>query len=75
MEFHAIAELGRMRKYSYRQTEIPTPELVKKFHHLRDIAKEIPPLDRKAEVALLIGRDAPELMKVREVGNGPIGTP
>ena len=55
--------------------EIPTPEKVKAFAHLRDIAKEIPPMDEQAEIQLLIGRDAPELMKIRAFRNGPKGTP
>ncbi|CAB3980037.1 Hypothetical predicted protein [Paramuricea clavata] len=55
--------------------EIPTTQLVKQYEHLRKIADEIPPLDTKAQVQLLIGRDAPEIMKVREVRNGPKGAP
>ena len=35
--------------------EIPVPEKVKKFAHLRDIAEEIPPIDDQAEIHLLIG--------------------
>ncbi|KAK3731876.1 hypothetical protein QZH41_000340 [Actinostola sp. cb2023] len=44
--------------------EIPTPEVARRFRHLRDIASEIPPLDENADIHLLIGRDAPELLKV-----------
>ena len=55
--------------------EIPTPEMARRFPHLQDIANEIPPLDETADVHLLIGRDAPELLKVREFRNGPKGTP
>lgn len=36
---------------------------------------KIPPLDDTADVHLLIGRDAPELLKVRESRNGPSGAP
>ena len=50
--------------------EIPTPS---RFPHLKQIAREIPPLDDNAEVHLLIGRDAPELLKVRSFINGPKG--
>ena len=39
------------------------------------IANEIPPLDEAAKIHLLIGRDAPELLKVREFKNGPRGAP
>ena len=55
--------------------EIPTPEMARRFPHLKAIAHEIPPLDEAAEVHLLIGRDAPELLKVREFRNGPRGAP
>jgi hypothetical protein len=55
--------------------EIPTPELVSRFAHLQELAKEIPPFDSKAEISILIGCDAPELLKVREFRNGRRGTP
>ena len=55
--------------------EIPTSEMARRFPHLQDIANEIPPLDETADIHLLIGRDAPELLKVREFRNGPKGTP
>lgn len=55
--------------------EIPTPEIAKQFTHLQEIASEIPPLDPKAEISILIGRDAPEIMKVRAFKNGPKGAP
>lgn len=54
--------------------EISTPEMARRFSHLRDIANEIPQLHENAEIDLLIGRDAPELLKVREFRNGPKGT-
>ena len=55
--------------------EIPTPEMARRFPHLRDTANEISQLDENAEIHLLIGRDAPELLKVRESRNGPRGAP
>ena len=55
--------------------EIPTPDRVKQFPHLRDIAEKIPPLDECAKIHLLIGRNAPELRKVKAFRNGPRGTP
>ncbi|XP_048576716.1 uncharacterized protein LOC116603307 [Nematostella vectensis] len=55
--------------------EIPTPEMARSFKHLKPIADQIPPLDDTAEVHLLIGRDAPELLKVKEFKNGPRGAP
>lgn len=55
--------------------EIPTPEMARRFPHLNDIANQIPQLDENAEIHLLIGRDAPELLKVRDFRNGPRGAP
>ena len=55
--------------------EIPTPEMARRFPHLSDIANQIPLLDENAEIHLLIGRDAPGLLKVREFRNGPRGAP
>ena len=55
--------------------EIPTPEMARRFPHLSDIANEVPQLDGNAEIHLLIRRDAPELLKVREFRNGPKGAP
>ncbi|KAK3734147.1 hypothetical protein QZH41_005664 [Actinostola sp. cb2023] len=57
------------------KAEIPTPEIAGRFSHLRDIAQDIPPLDDQAKIHLLIGRDAPELLKVRAFKNGPRGAP
>ena len=51
--------------------EIPTPEMARRFTHLQEIADEIPPFDEAANIHLLIGRDAPELLKVWEFRNGP----
>ena len=55
--------------------EIPTPDLLRKFPHLQEIASEIPLVDPEAEIHLLIGRDAPEILKVRAFKNGPKGAP
>ena len=55
--------------------EIPSPDLLHKFPHLRDIASEIPSIDPNAQIHLLNGRDAPELLKVRAFKNGPQGAP
>ena len=57
------------------KSEIPTPDMAKSFPHLIDIAHEIPSPDESAKIQLLIGRDAPELLKVREFRNGPRGAP
>ena len=55
--------------------EIPTPDLAQQFGHLAEIASEIPPVDHHAEIHLLFGRDASELLKVRAFKNGPKGAP
>ena len=55
--------------------EIPTPTIVRRFPHLQDIADHIPPFDPNAKIQILIGRDAPELLKVRASKNGPKGAP
>ncbi len=55
--------------------EIPTPEVARRFPHLKDIALEIPPKDENAGVHILLGRDATELLKVRAFKNGPKGAP
>ncbi|KAK2549568.1 hypothetical protein P5673_029955 [Acropora cervicornis] len=49
--------------------------MARRFPHLRDIANQIPQIDENAEIHLLIGRDAPELLKVRDFRNGPRGAP
>ena len=40
---------------------------------LRSIAVEISPLDKDTKIQLLIGRDAPELLRVRAFKNGAKG--
>jgi len=49
--------------------------MARRFPHPTAIASEIPPLDETAKVHLLISRDAPELLKVRESRNGQGGAP
>ena len=57
------------------KSEIPTPDIARSFPHLKAIAHEIPPINETAKIHLLLGRDAPELLKVREFRNGPKGAP
>ena len=57
------------------KSEIPTPEIARQFPHLKEIADQIPPLNPETDIEILIGRDAPELLKVRASKNGPNGTP
>ena len=55
--------------------EIPIPDMARSFPHLKAIAHEIPPINETAKIHLLLGRDTPELLKVREFRNGPKGAP
>ena len=55
--------------------EIPSPDLCRKFQHLSQIAGKIPNISEDVDVLLLIGRNCPEPLKVRESRNGPKGTP
>ena len=48
---------------------------LKRSNHLRNIANNIPPIDQDAEIQLLIGRNAPEIIKVRAFCNGSPGSP
>ena len=57
------------------KSEIPTPEIARNFSHLKEIADQIPPLDPNANIEILIGCDAPELLKVRAFRNGPKEAP
>ena len=57
------------------KSEIPTPDTTKPFPHLREISTEIPPMEHNANIDILIGRDAPEVLKVRQFKNGPCGSP
>ena len=57
------------------RAEIPTPESAQWHTHLRPIAHCIPPLDPKAQILLLLGRDILQVHKVREQRNGPSNTP
>ncbi|KAK3721599.1 hypothetical protein QZH41_000136 [Actinostola sp. cb2023] len=74
-EPHRLPTLIECDYVPQNKKEIPTPQMVQRFPHLRNIACHIPPLDPKAKIQLLIGRDAPELLKVRDFSNGPRGAP
>ena len=58
-----------------KKDEIPSPEKVSEYPHLEDIACHLHPLKDDANIMLLIGKDAGELLKVRESRNGPRGAP
>ena len=57
------------------KSEIPTPQVAQKFPHLKTIANEFPPKDKNADVHILLGQDATELLKVRAFKNDPKGAP
>ena len=57
------------------KTEIPTLTAKKQHPHLKEISKEIPPFDQEAKIEILIGRDAPELLKIRAFKNGSKDAP
>ncbi|XP_033105146.1 uncharacterized protein LOC117107553 [Anneissia japonica] len=56
-------------------SEIATPEVAMAFPHLKSIAGQIPPLNKSSNVLLLLGRDVPQVHKVRETRNGPNNAP
>ena len=69
-----------MRKFPFPRIHSPdhdlcTRSMTKHFPHLHNITNEIPPLDKDANIEILLGRDAAELLKVRKFRNGPKGTP
>ncbi|XP_038056046.1 uncharacterized protein LOC119728039 [Patiria miniata] len=57
------------------RSEIPNPDLCENFPHLRPIAAKIPEVRDDINIILLVGRNCPEPLKVRESRNGPRGTP
>ncbi|KAK3103188.1 hypothetical protein FSP39_017159 [Pinctada imbricata] len=56
-------------------SEIATPEVAMSHPHLQSIAPSIPPLDTRASIQLLIGRDLPEVHHVKDQIVGPRGAP
>ena len=74
-EVKSRVEIASYNNIPKNKREIPTPELAKRYSHLRAIAKEIPPIDPDAKIQLLIGRNAPEILKVRAFRNGSPGLP
>nr|XP_020483745.2 uncharacterized protein LOC109978925 [Labrus bergylta] len=57
------------------RAEIPTPGAARYHSHLKSLATEIPPLDPKANILLLLGRDIIQVHKVHEQRNGPLLAP
>ncbi|KAJ8036706.1 hypothetical protein HOLleu_20758 [Holothuria leucospilota] len=57
------------------RNEIPTPEICRTYPHLKCIAKCISAPRDDVNIILLLGRNCPELLKVRESRNSPRGLP
>lgn len=57
------------------RAEIPTTDAAWNHTHLKPIARNLPPLDQKAEILLLLGRDIIEVHNVLEQHNGPPHAP
>ena len=71
----AVPTLNECDTIPQDKGEIPSPDMARSSPHLKAIAHEIPPINETAKIHLLLGRDAPELLKVREFRNGPKGAP
>ena len=67
----ALPPLIECNDISDNRAEIPTPEVAPHHSHLNCLAEEIPPLDDKAQILLLLGRDIIRAHKVRKWINGP----
>jgi hypothetical protein len=55
--------------------EIPTPDIVLHYPHLRDVSDYLLPFDESMQIMLLIGRDLPEAHHVIEQRIGPPRSP
>ena len=71
----AVPTLNECDTIPQDKGEIPSPDMARSSPHLKAIAHEIPPINETAKIHLLLGRDAPELLKVREFRDGPKGAP
>ncbi|XP_056002772.1 uncharacterized protein LOC125674273 [Ostrea edulis] len=68
-----LPEIIECRDIPNNRNEIPTPEAMRHYSHLCDIANKLEPIDADADILLLIGRDAIEVHHVLEqvVGHLP----
>ena len=57
------------------RSEIPTPDIGKNYPHLEEACKHLYPLQKNAEILLLIGRDLPEAHHVHTQFIGNTSTP
>ena len=65
-----LPQLVKCTNIPQDKREIITPEMARQFSHLIGIAEEILAYNHKPKVEILICRDAPELLKIRESRNG-----
>ena len=57
------------------RSEIPTPCVTDGYSHLKSVKQCLPPLDKNAQISILIGRDLPEAHHVLDQKTGPADTP
>ena len=57
-------------KIPSRRNQIPTPAIAERWSHLQRIKEEIPELDKKIDVGLLIGCNCPKAIKPKEIITG-----
>ena len=62
-------------KITVNHDQIPTPDIVSRLRHLKEIANEIPAYEQDLDIGLLIGSNCPAALVLLEVipnmGNGP----
>ena len=71
----SLPELTECTAIPYNSSDIPTPEVTRLHSHICPIAEMFPEPHPEATILLLIGRDVPQLLKVRESRNGPPDAP
>lgn len=72
---HKLPALIECDQIQNAREEIPVPEVARHHSHLQNIEAYIAPMDRKAEILLLIGRDLPQAHHVLDQRTGPGNSP
>lgn len=70
---HDLPSLTECNEIPDNKDEIPTPEVVGKYHHLSRIVNQIPHVEENVSIQMLIGRDLQEVHYVHEQIIGPSG--
>ena len=52
------------------RSQIPKPEVVREWHHLKPVADKLMPYDPAIEISLLIGNNCPRVVRPREIVAG-----